>query len=127
MTEFTKEFIKGQLEKFHNSTSDDWLTDCWNNYGLALEFIEELYDEIHLHEVWHRTYKDEVTELEAEQRWIPVSTPPEETGYYIVVWQTTCGNGELYSDYGYFKKEEGWGKVNVKFWRPLPQPPKDGE
>ena len=68
-----------------------------------------------------------IAELEAEQRWIPVSTPPEETGYYIVVWQTTCGNGELYSDYGYFKKEEGWGKVNIKFWRHLPHPPKDGD
>jgi len=68
-----------------------------------------------------------IAELEAEQMWIPVSTPPEQTGYYIIAWQSTWGKGELYTIQEYYKKEDGWGHVNVKFWRPLPQPPKDGE
>lgn len=42
MTEFTKEFIESQLEKWHSSTNDEWLTECWNNYGLALEEIKRL-------------------------------------------------------------------------------------
>ena len=135
MTEFTKEFIKGQLEKFHNDTSDEWLTDCWNNYGLALEFIEELYDEIHLHEVWHRTYKDEVTELEAEQRWIPVSEKPK-SGEVVLVW-----NGGLHTAFWFEKPDDlpfgghwVWHPVRknmytfmsgVTHWRHLPHPPKD--
>jgi len=35
----------------------------------------------------------------------------------------------LFTIQQYYKKEDdfGFGRVNVKFWRPLPQPPKDGE
>ena len=68
-----------------------------------------------------------VQELEQERRWISVEQSPEEYGYYIIAWQSVVGNGELYSDFGYFKKIEGWGRVNVKYWQPLPQPPKEEE
>ena len=63
MTRFTKEWVDEQIEKFHNGTNDEWLTECWNNYGLALEFMNKLYDDLYMHELWHRTYKDENIEL----------------------------------------------------------------
>jgi len=63
MKKFTKECVDEQIEKFHDSTNDEWLTECWNNYGLALEFMNRLYDDLHMHELWHRTYKDENIEL----------------------------------------------------------------
>ena len=62
-----------------------------------------------------------------ERQWISVDERlPEEDGYYIIAWQSTWGNGELYSIQDFFKKEDGFGD-NVKYWQPLPQPPQESE
>lgn len=73
--------------------------------------------------------KQRIAELEEQQRWIPVEEKlPEETGYYVIAWQSNWGKGELYSDYEFFKLGEGWDRANIKYWQPLPNPPEsEGE
>ena len=125
-TEFTPEWIKEQIEKFHNSTSDEWLTDCWNNYGLALEEIQRL--------------QARVQELEAEQRWIPVSSPPpKEIGFnslsITVIFKLFYGAVPVFAYYDFNEKK--WFELHIgneikrlgdkARWTYLPKPPKDGE
>lgn len=68
-----------------------------------------------------------IEELEQERRWIPVSTLPEKTGYYIISWQNYIHDSKLNSDYGFYKVGEGWNTSSIKYWQPFPQPPQEEE
>ena len=127
MNKFTKEFMEDQLKKWHNCSNDEWLLDCWNNYGLALEYMKIILDDLHLHEAWHRAYKGE---LEQERRWFSVRERIPENGIPVLVY-----NGKIFT--AFFDYNENWVWYparrafsyvpGVTHWKPLPQPPSEEE
>lgn len=71
----------------------------------------------------------------AEQRWIPVSEPPKEHGYYLcVILSSAVGNKKEYRRKILFWEDNVWIEMASCFrtvkpvcWMPLPEPPKEGE
>ena len=83
-----------------------------------------------------------VKELEAAQRWIPVSERLPAVSEYrngdkfksmdsneLVPFLVCCEDTEIPFRAFYDGKNwgDGWGKQNVTHWQPLPQPPQKGE
>lgn len=65
-----------------------------------------------------------VQELEEQQRWIPVSEPPEQTGEY---WVSFEYDGEILQGYcEYYQSIDSWDNTEpITHWRLLPLPPKE--
>lgn len=62
-----------------------------------------------------------------EQRWIPVTEPPEKKGYYLVYLDDGSVEVGLWAEHHYFGKFE-WRVSNwkeVTHWRELPETPKE--
>ena len=83
----------------------------------AAEVIGELLDEI-------QRLQSRIAELEAEQRWIPVSERLPEGNERIFVYVPPITYPQI-ATYDHLNK--CFTRGNVTHWRPLPQPPKDGE
>lgn len=127
MTEFTAEFIAEQKKLLDGYTTEGVFENPNVDYSIELDILNEYYPNA-LAEIERQQAR--IEELEQERRWISVEERfPEESGYYLIAWQTTWGEGELYTIQEYYKKEDeyGFGRVNVKYWQPLPQPPSEGE
>jgi hypothetical protein len=77
-------------------------------------------------------FRKQIEELEAKNKWIPVSERlPDKFGEYIVA--VTEETGEIYSDYADFDPyQQRWKtglflgcRDKVTHWMPLPEPPKE--
>ena len=67
-----------------------------------------------------------IAELEAEQRWIPVSENPKHSGEYRVCFEYDEKMVQGYCEYNEIL--QSWDNTEtVTHWRHIPQPPKDGE
>ena len=87
----------------------------------AAEVIGELLDEI-------QRLQSRVQELEAEQRWIPISENlPDDSNRVLI---RMSNHHTVIASYFFISNK--WVNdceatvLNVTHWRPLPQPPKDG-
>jgi len=75
-----------------------------------------------------KTTQSRVQELEDEQMWIPVSEKPEHSDRYLVRrYADVNGIRGLYISILPYNDLGGWTDSSITHWRPLPQPPKDGE
>jgi len=74
-----------------------------------------------------------IAELEAEQRWIPVSERPKQHGWHFVLYNDKINwdRGFVGVNFYHIDKKEWSNEENIEFYcefQPeLPQPPKDGE
>ena len=90
---------------------DEWCTDC-----------KEYNQEKHCCPRWNRVIRETAEEIRknAEQRWIPVSKPPEYPGRFLCYYDDECGHC---IDFGSYDEDEGWYVSGVKYWMPLPDEP----
>ena len=93
------------------SDLDEWCTDC-----------KEYNQEKHCCPRWNRVIRETAEEIRknAEQRWIPVSKPPEHPGRFLCYYDDECGHC---IDFGSYDEDEGWYVSGVKYWMPLPDEP----
>jgi len=108
------------------------------HYPKALDEIQRLQSRVQEFEIdvkklecINSTWLSKYTELEAEQRWIPVSDRlPEDWKHVLVATKYDVKTGCVYQsvtndiywtdgEYGIFE--------GITHWKPLPQPPKEGE
>jgi len=88
---------------------------------------EQLIATMNIYE-YHMKLKSRIAELEAKQRWIPVSEPPKESGEYFTLTQVECEN--FVGTAVYEKKHNHWwndlgDRDDITHWMPLPEPPED--
>ena len=119
-------YTESQMQRIEQAAHDDAMLEA------GKEWERQRYEfgatEAELGELAER-----VTELEAAQRWVPVSERlPEDRATVLVAFK----NREILTA-TYYKRYEGFGGVenywdiagwhsgNVTHWMPLPQPPED--
>ena len=71
-----------------------------------------------------------IAELEAKQRWIPVSEPPKESGEYFTLTQVEGEN--FVGTAVYEKKHNHWwndmgDRDDITHWMTLPEPPEESD
>ena len=122
---YMEQITYGSVSKDEGIANAKYIADACNNYPKALDEIARL--------------QSRVQELEAEQRWIPVSErlPVEDdyyyAGYYLrnkrfVFTKYYLKNNDLYKWYNDASCLRIAGMFDaITYWRPLSQPPKDGD
>jgi len=123
MTEFTPEWIEEQKKLMEEYSAEGVFENPNVDYSKELDILYEYYPNA-LSEI--QRLQSRVQELEAEQRWIPVSEWKlvSSIDLYWVVDNNLCYH-EAYRFEGKWYTYSGDNRIYPTHYRQLPKPPKD--